>query len=171
MNLRKLSASYLARLAMPAVIGAVAAVPAHAAYRVTAFENALGYDRIAAEQYTEAASRLSSAGYADQRYAVMTNLCVSQLKTEAVREALGSCERALRAASVDLASPLMTSARRRADLLTHLYSNRGVVKAVAGDLYGARADFEQALMLDPNNANARSNLDRVAASEVAQQSN
>lgn len=160
------SAAFVATLAL----GAATAVPAHAAYHVTAFENSLGYAQIESEDYAAASSMLRRATVADQRYAVATNLCVSQVKADDLAAAMASCERAVRAAPVDLGTTVSPSPRRRAEIMTHLYSNRGVVKALSGDHFGARDDFERALSLDPDNANARRNLDVVSAADVASQS-
>lgn len=150
-------------------LGAALAAPAHAAYHVTAFKNALGYTQIENEEYAAASSMLRLATVADQRYAIATNLCVSQVKADDLSAAMMSCERAVRAAPVDLGTTLAPSPRKRAEVMTHLYSNRGVVKALSGDAFGARADFERALSLDPENANARRNLDVVSSSGLASQ--
>lgn len=156
------------RLAATSVVALVATAPAHGAYRVTAFDNSPGFDKIMAADYTAAQHEIERAAQSYQRYARHANRCVTLLKSADVDAALASCERALDVAPVDLASSLVPLYHRRAEVLTHLYSNRGVVKAVNGDYYGARADFERALSLDPENVNAKANLEQIAASEVAQ---
>ena len=151
-----------------ALAALLAAGSVHAGYRMTAFGDTLGFDQIMSEDY-DAASELLDSRYAEpNRYARHANLCVSLLKSKDVDGAMVSCQRALNVAPTDLSSSLLPGPGKRTAIMTHLYSNRGVVRAVAGDVFGARADFERALSLDADNANARSNLEYVSASEVAQ---
>lgn len=141
---------------------------AHAGYRMTAFGGTLGFDEIMSEDY-DAASELLDSRYAElNRYARHANLCVSLLKSKNVEGAMASCQRALTVAPTDLSSSLLPGIGKRTAIMTHLYSNRGVVRAVAGDVFGARADFERALSLDADNANARTNLEYISANDVAQ---
>jgi Tfp pilus assembly protein PilF len=149
---------------------------ANAGFRMTAFGDTLGFDEIMSGDY-DAASEILDSRYAElNRYARHANLCVSLLKSKDVDRAMMSCQRALNVAPTnvaptDLSSSLMPGAGKRMAIMTHLYSNRGVVRAVAGDAFGARADFERALALDADNANARMNLEYISVSEVAQTGN
>lgn len=149
--------------------GAMLAGTAQAGYRMTAFGNVPGFEEIMAENYDRASALLQAGRFEASRYARLANLCVSQLLSYETEEAMRACERALTAAPAELRSALAPSPLRRAGVMTHLYSNRGVVKAVNGDLLGARADFERALALDAGNANARLNLEYTSGRELAQQ--
>lgn len=145
------------------------AAAAHAGYRMTAFGNTSGFQEIMAEDYDGASHLLSVRSYVNDRYARLSNLCVSQLKSNAPEDALDTCDRALMVAPGDLSSLVGPMLYKRAKILTHLYSNRGVVRAVIGDVFGARADFERALTLDADNDNARLNLERISAADLARQ--
>lgn len=144
----------------------LASLAAHAEWRVTAFGDSPGFEQIMAADYRGAATMLATRDAGLARYARHANLCVARLKLARTDEAVRSCERALSAVPGAMSS-LVPSYRRRSEILTHLYSNRGVVRAVRGDLFGARADFEYALRLDADNVNARRNLEEVAGQEVA----
>tara|TARA_Y100001933_G_scaffold183876_1_gene182709 strand:+ start:13324 stop:13827 length:504 start_codon:yes stop_codon:yes gene_type:complete len=140
---------------------------AHAGYRMTAFGDTLGFEEIMSENYDAASELLDSRRAELNRYARHANLCVSLLKSKDVDGAMESCQRALSVAPTDLNSSLLMGTGKRTAIMTHLYSNRGVVRAVAGDVFGARADFERALSLDEDNANARANLEVISASGIA----
>ncbi len=158
----------LCRTVAAALVGGALAGPAHAAYHLTAFDGTVGFDEIMAADYEGARAALERPSVDLDRYARHANLCVSRLMTGEIDAALGSCQRALDAAPAEFAYSLgPTFHRKRLAVLTDLYSNRGVVKAMSGDSYGARADFERALSLDGDNANARRNLEHLAAREVA----
>lgn len=145
------------------------AATAHAGYRMTAFGNTPGFQELMAEDYDGASHLLSVRSYVNDRYARLSNLCISQLKSHAPEDALDTCDRALVVAPGDLSSLVSPLLHQRAKILTHLYSNRGVVRAVTGDVFGARADFERALTLDADNDNARLNLEHISAADVARQ--
>jgi hypothetical protein len=81
--------------------------------------------------------------YLSDRYARLANLCVSQLKSNQPEVALKTCDRAVAVAPGDLTSLLNPLFHKRAEVMTHLYSNRGVVRAVTGDAFGAREDPAQ----------------------------
>lgn len=159
--------SRTASTAALALASLLAAASASAGYRMTAFGGTLGFDAIMSEDYDSASELLDSRHAAFDSYARHANLCVSLLKSEDVGGAMASCQRALSVAPTEFASSLLPDTGRRTAVMTHLYSNRGVVRAIAGDVFGARADFERALSLDADNANARTNLEYVSASDVA----
>lgn len=153
-----------------ALVGAAFSASASAGYHVTAFGNTPGFEKIMAEDYKGANTLLAAPIYLQSKYARLANLCVAQLKSEEVEAALGSCNRALSTAPAELRSSLVSLNHKRAEVMTHLYSNRGVVRAIKGDVFGARSDFERAVALDGDNDNARRNLEYVANSELAQRS-
>lgn len=159
------------RLAAAAALSAAVSVSltAHAGYHVTAFGDAAGFDEIMAADYRAADAALNAPRYERFGFAVHSNRCVAELKMNERGEALSSCERAVVTAPNDLGSVPPRAARKRL-VLAHLYSNRGVARAVNGDMYGAREDFERALSLDPGNANARRNLQKAGELELAQRS-
>lgn len=140
---------------------------AHAEYRVTAFGGTPGFAEIMAADYDGARDLLAARYTITDRYARYANLCVSLLKSGELDAALDNCERALSVAPADLTSAVLPMYHKRSQVLTHLYSNRGVVRAVSGDLSGARGDFERALRLDDGNANARRNLEVVSGTDLA----
>jgi Tfp pilus assembly protein PilF len=154
-----------------AALSILGAGAAHAGYRMTAFGDTPGFAQIMAEDYEAASAKLEAPFYDTDRYARFANRCVSELLSHEVDAAMQSCQRALSVAPADLMTSLTPSFHKRAEVLTHLYSNRGVVRAVSGDVFGAREDFERALELDEANDNARSNLELIAAGDVAQQAN
>jgi len=144
---------------------------AHAGYRMTAFGDTPGFAEIMAEDYEAAAVMLDTPSYYADRYARLANRCVSELLSHQVEAAMQSCQRALSVAPAGLNTTLAPSLLKRAQVLTHLYSNRGVVRAVSGDFFGAREDFERALELDEANDNARSNMELISAADLARQGN
>jgi len=154
-----------------ATLSVLGAGMAHAGYRMTAFGDTPGFAQIMAAEYAAASAMLETPFYNTDRYARFANRCVSELLSHEVEAAMQSCQRALSAAPADLHTTLTPSFHKRAEVLTHLYSNRGVVRAVSGDVFGAREDFERALELDEANDNARSNLELITAGDVARQSN
>jgi len=152
--------------ALSAVLGAGVA---QAGYRMTAFGNTAGFEQIMSKQYEAAAAVLDAPFYDTDRYARLANRCVSELLLHEVDAAMATCQRALSVAPADLSTTLAPSYHKRAQVLTHLYSNRGVVRALSGDVFGAREDFERALQLDDSNENARSNLELLGAGDLARQ--
>ncbi len=141
---------------------------ASAGYEVTAFGNAIGYKQIMDKDYAAANQLLRMPSYDVYRYPTLSNLCISRLKSHDVEGALASCDKAVNVAPTDLSSALSAGYNKRSEVLTHLYSNRGVVRAVSGDLAGARDDFLRALELDETNTKAQRNLELVSAGDVAQ---
>lgn len=141
---------------------------AMAGYEVTAFGATPGFEQIMEKDYEGASARLAMRSYEATRYATLANLCVSRLMSHDVEGALASCDKAVSVAPSDLTSSLAPMYHKRAEVMTHLYSNRGVVRAVSGDLSGARDDFARALELDDSNGKARRNLELISSVDLAQ---
>jgi tetratricopeptide (TPR) repeat protein len=150
------------------VVGLSLSTTALAEYRLTAFGGAPGFKQIMAEDYASASERLKWRSYDSHRYARYANLCVSQAMSSELEAALADCDRAVSVAPADLSAGLSPTYYRRSSVLTHLYSNRGVVRALNGDRFGAREDFERALELDDTNVNAQTNLNHVSSNGLAQ---
>lgn len=168
MKTRPSTLKRVAALACFGVSALGAASYASAGYEVTAFGNTAGYKQIMDQDYAAANEMLRMPNYDIYRYPALSNLCISRLKSHDVEGALASCDKAVNVAPTDLSSTLSPGYHKRSEVLTHLYSNRGVVRAVSGDLTGARDDFLRALELDESNAKARRNLELVSAGDVAQ---
>jgi hypothetical protein len=118
----------------------------------------LDYDRIRA-----AITRLEGVGF--KSFDVYNNLCVGYTMTKAFEKAEVACDAAVQAhdAINDDSRPYLgfgstnTAERRQAVALT----NRGVLKAVSGDMLGAREDFAAASELSSAVKAASVNLERV----------
>jgi Flp pilus assembly protein TadD len=167
---RNLRPTAIGRTLLPALVTAGAlsltAGSASAEYRVAAFADAPGYREIQQADYKGAAAvALMYESGAD--YAVHANRCVGLLKSNDLNAALTSCNRALRGVSANSWQPLLSRLDDVRSKRAVLYSNRGVVLAMQGRVTDARDDFERALALDEENANARSNLSVLNAREVS----
>ena len=96
-----------------------------------------------------------------------TNLCVAYTMTEQLDIAALACDAAVKAAekTADVPSPVLAKAVSDQAIA---YSNRGVLRAVSGDLEGAQADFEMAINAGsgPESSHATVNL-----AKLQQQSN
>lgn len=94
-----------------------------------------------------------------------TNLCVAYTMTEQLDSAEIACDAAVKIAerTAPTTSPLL--ARAVSDRAI-AYSNRGVFRAVSGDVEGAREDFDLAIMAAPEDSHAAVNL-----AKLQQQSN
>jgi tetratricopeptide (TPR) repeat protein len=157
----------LARLCALLTLTSLLSLPimASADYRVSAYKGTPGYNQIMTEQYTQAAAVAASrTAYAPQ-YALAANLCVSELKRDALTAALKSCTRALNSVSSYRSATFTPQDRRKGT--SEMLSNRGVVLALQGSVEAAENDFTRALDLDPDNANAIQNLKYLRSNLLA----
>ena len=145
-----------------AAVALLSATGAQAEYRVAAFLNAPGFDAIMEGDY-DSAARNGAMRAPVTAFGVNTNLCVSQLMSESLTEALESCNKALR--QLPERSPLSMEARRANESV--VLSNRGVVLAMQGNLLAAEEDFVRALKLDDENANAEANLSQIRSLKMS----
>ena len=102
----------------------------------------------------EYASLIGAARRPD--YVVANNSCVERLVAGDLAAARSDCDAALAAAPDRLA---LRAAGRR--FLADLHANRGVVRALQGEVAGAEADFRRALELDADHDDAEANLARL----------
>jgi hypothetical protein len=109
------------------------------------YSNWPGGKELAAHDYAAAIAAASSVGVgADSTTALVgaTNLCVAYTMTKAFREAVESCD-----AAVTLARQVDGPTSRslpRPDATARALSNRGVLRALSGDVAGAARDLQSA---------------------------
>jgi Flp pilus assembly protein TadD len=133
-------------LAAPAVAHEVATEPRASGYQMAAVIDRARGNVVLAGDYGKAIEDLG--GESGKRFEASTNLCVAYTMTGNLEKADSEC-----AAALELSEK---SAVRR-DIAVAL-SNLGVVKAVRGDLGGARKDFNRALEINAGLRQASENL-------------
>lgn len=146
----------------------ICASEAAAQYHVSAYADSPGYTQIMSEDYVAADAAIPDYSPLTPSYALSTNRCVSEIMTDALDAALESCNRALKKMPTYLLPLGAVSVRDRNATKSDLYSNRGVVLALTGHLTEAESDFELAVKLDPENANAEKNLTFLRSSRLSQ---
>ena len=129
------------------------------------YSNWPGGKELAAHDYTAAIAAASSLGvHADSTAALVsaTNLCVAYTMTKAFREAVESCDAAVTLAhqvdgpeSRSLSPPGATA---------RALSNRGVLRALSGDLAGAARDLQSAARSQGSSRTPERNLEYLASS-------
>ena len=126
----------------------VPAARAAAGYEMESYLDSPGGMEVAAGDYATAITKArSAAARMDSTAALVgaTNLCVAYTVTGELEPAAAACERALTLARSADASPGM---RRTASTATaKALTNRGVLRAVSGDVARAAADFRKAAEL------------------------
>jgi hypothetical protein len=129
------------------------------------YSNWPGGKELAAHDYGAAIAAASSVGVgADSTTALVgaTNLCVAYTMTKAFREAVESCDTAVTLArQIDgpasrSLSPLGATARA--------LSNRGVLRALSGDVAGAAKDLQAAVRSQGSSGAPERNLEYLASS-------
>ncbi len=135
---------------------------AQAEYRLSAFENARGYEALNRMDIEQAASRFSYRPSMPMDYADMNNLCVLRIMKRELPEAIATCERSLRYIS-DKPMRLRNKRKTRAVVL----GNLAVAQAIAGDVKSATETLEQAATLDRDNPNISANRRAFARNQVA----
>lgn len=89
---------------------------------------------------------IAQARERDNRFAESNNLCVAYAKTNELQKAAQACDEAVQKTRLPVAIGYYDY-RRNEDHSVAL-SNRGVVRAVSGDIEGAREDFVLALQVN-----------------------
>ena len=121
-----------------------------------------GHYRKAIRSNHRHARRLSRYGHGTSKlpFDVATNLCVAYTMTEQLDSAELACNAAVKAAEkmADATSPMFNNAVSDQAIA---YSNRGVFRAVSGDLDGAREDFDLAIKAAPEDSHAVVNLAKL----------
>lgn len=97
-------------------------------------------------------------------FAVSNNLCVAYTKSNDLANAGTACAEALRTSQAQ-AGPWYDAYRNRRDHALAL-SNRGVIRAITGDVDGARNDFERAVALHDKLRAAVDNLARLDGTDA-----
>ena len=129
------------------------------------YSNGPGGKELAARDYAVAISAASSVGVgADSTTALVgaTNLCVAYTITKAFREAVESCD-----AAVALARKVDGPASRSLpppDATARALSNRGVLRALSGDVAGAARDLQAAARGIRSSKMPQRNLEYLASS-------
>ena len=139
-----------------AVSGSASAEDNKGAYRMAVIVDAAEGKAVRKGEYDQAIARLTEAKHypRNDRFARSTNLCVAYTKTGELEKAEVACERAV----MLHAENRIESERNHALAL----SNRGVLRAVKGDVELARADFEAATEIYRFVRFTKDNLARVA---------
>jgi tetratricopeptide (TPR) repeat protein len=117
-------------------------------------------------KYDQAIEKINTASSSAYRLHVQTNLCVAYVKAGDIDAAESVCEEAVVAAkslNVVRASSFIgqSSAKVRARYLAVALSNRGVVKAVRGELQAAKEDFDAALAQRSGISTVETNIARL----------
>ena len=121
------------------------------AFHMTVISDAVFGNRVRNGDYADAIAGITAADVRGRdRFFASTNLCVALTKTGKLERAGDACEEAVRLAPADRASTKDAHSARSA--IDRRYralalSNRGVLRAIAGDESLAREDFESALDL------------------------
>ena len=126
------------------------AAPKPGAFHMVAIEDIAQGRLVTQGAYSKAVRRLEAN--ASQRFSFerANNLCVAYTKSNVLDKAEQSCDAAVAEAGVTETTNAITAgpdARLRARYQAIALSNRGVFKAVSGDITGAHVDFERALDL------------------------
>lgn len=120
------------------------------AFHVVAIEDQAGGELVTSGQFAAAAEKIGKTKSKRRSFAAHNNLCVAYIKLRNIELARKSCDAAIasrgRAADKLEWRPRSDSGLRQRDRAVAL-SNRGVVRALSGELDGAQADFEEAARL------------------------
>lgn len=122
--------------------------------------------KILSGKYDQAISKINTKPSSADRVHVKTNLCVAYVKAGNIDAADTACEEAVVAAEsmnkVRTSSFIgQSSAKVRARYLAVALSNRGVVKAVRGDLEAAKLDFGAALAQRSGVSSVETNIEQL----------
>ena len=151
-----------------AVAGQSMADPAPSAYSMAVIHDEAYGTTVMSGDYAKGISKLTSiGGKRAKSFAANNNLCVAYTMTREFDNAATACEAALTASEkygkyAD--SPLYPYDISRDQAMA--YSNRGVLRAVTGDLEGAKQDFESAAKLSKYLDAPVDNLARLKTKEA-----
>lgn len=163
-----------ARLRIPCLIAAalVASQPLladsiPAVYEMSVIEDAAEGRRLTQGDFTTAIDELSEPRlFGSTTFATSNNLCVAYTMTKKFEQAAAACDDAV-AARGRVRHPARwynsTVTRTRVRDKALALSNRGVLRAVTGDVAGARVDFEQAIAMEAELDSPEANLVRLDA--------
>lgn len=135
---------------------------ADSAFVMSAVENEAAGDEILAGDYAAAATTLmGNVRLVGDGFSKATNLCVSLTLGGQIDDAERQCSRALRYSRAHRRSLDGGIQAKRFHAVA--LSNRGVLRAVSGDLDGAQRDFERAAKISTEIENAELNLEHLSA--------
>lgn len=112
--------------------------------KIAIIKNAIGSKELIAGNYNEGLTKLSNSSKQNEYEGAM-GLCVANLKTHRYIEANIACSQA-----IDTINNIADDSYHNRYLKSLAYSNRGVVRYLAKDSYGALDDFTTALLVDNN---------------------
>lgn len=169
-------ATLLAPIAALATSLAVSAQADTEGYSMVVYEDSRHGSKVMSQEYgtiTSALAAMEARGDAD--FDTLNNLCVGYTMTKAFTKAEAACDAAVGEGTPPDAlfdeESAFSGARTRKTLARNreaiALSNRGVLRAVTGDLVGAREDFEKAATLSDIVDAAEINLTRLTALAVA----
>lgn len=136
------------KLLLMGMIATIAPI-AHAQENASAYVMTVIHDRAASDQVLSGAygqaieSLTASTAKRGSRFAASNNLCVAYTKSNRLPEAEQACSAALRSSKATYASWSDVNSKR--DFYAVALSNRGVIRAVSGDIEAARQDFKAAM--------------------------
>lgn len=139
----------------------VQAQEATGAYTLVAYIDAAQGDRVTNGEFSDAITILTAKKLSPSAFEAHNNLCVSYTKTGDLENAAVACNAAVAARASEKPGVLrrlnLTKRQVTRDRAIAL-SNRGVLRAIVGDLQGAHDDFATSVMLDKRLDDPRANL-------------
>lgn len=159
--IRRASAHTFALLLAAGVAGQAGAEELPSAYVMTVFDDRAQGQQVVSGDYDQAIAALTESGYGNASLEIRNNLCVAYAMANDLPKAEKACMQALRSRSKSAAF-WNHSFRAREDRAV-AYSNRGVIRAISGDVEGAMEDFRRAVRLSGTFEPAAHNLARLRA--------
>ena len=139
-------------------------------FRLIAFEDKAQGELVVNGEYAEAIAKLVPQSRSRSEFARHNNLCVAYTKTAELDKAISACDKAVSmrdntraGAATYLNLEQIREARDKAIAL----SNRGVVRAISGDISGAALDFEESLRLHGRLSEPQQNLKLLGINATA----
>lgn len=132
------------------------------AYVMAVFDDRAQGQQLVSGEYEGAIAALAEGGQGNASLEVRNNLCVAYAMTKRLSKAEEACVQALRSSRKSAAFWNHSYRRQREDRAV-AYSNRGVIRAVSGDIEGAMEDFRRAVKLSGTFEPAAHNLARLNA--------
>jgi tetratricopeptide (TPR) repeat protein len=141
-------------------------------YTMTLFADEAQGSSILDGDYKHAIKKINAKLLSKDRFQVETNLCVAYTKSGDLEAAEEACEAAVVAAESGKSSRHVSSfdnvryvAQKKSVAIA--LSNRGVLKAVKGELDSARQDFDAAIDLRAGISAPKTNLERLNVAVAA----
>lgn len=154
-----------AGLLLAASMQVASAQDSQSAFVMTVIADRAQGEKVISGDYAGAIEAITAPG-SPQRddFAASNNLCVAYTKSNDLARAGEACAEALRASRAT-AGPSYDAYRNRRDHALAL-SNRGVIRAITGDVDGARGDFERAAKLNDRLRAVPDNLARLERADT-----